>query len=677
MTAEMQPFEAEVGRVLDLVINSLYQHRDIFLRELISNASDACDRLRYAAIGDGTLIKDDPDLNIRLIPDSAAGTLTIQDNGIGMSRDELVDNLGTIARSGTARFADALSGDNKADVNLIGQFGVGFYSAFMVADQVEVFSTKAGEGESFRWSSDGKSGFSIESLESPAPRGTKVVLHLRDDAKEFLDEYRLRHIVRSYSDHIAMPIMFQGEAKPAEAQEGEESSTDLVVPEAEQINEASALWTRPKSEISDEQYKEFYHHVGHAYDDPWARLHVQAEGLVSYQALLFLPSTQPMDLFDPKREHGVKLYVKRVFITDGLEGLMPRYLRFVKGVIDTEDLQLNVSRETLQHSAVLAKIKKDLVKRILDELTKRAKAKTIDAETADAKADDDKAGNNGTGDYDTFWEQFGQVIKEGIYEDHEQREKLLDLARFHSTAGDGWFSLEDYVARMKPGQDAIYTISGEHLNALKSSPQLEACRAKGVEVLLLADNIDDFWLPQADKYQDKPFKSLTRGDVDLSTIEGNADEAKDDKAEKVEGEDLDKLIAALKAKLGDKVADVRVSARLTESAVCLVADETGMDMRLERFLKQHQQLGELSKRILEINPKHELIRQMARVDATSGIDATGEVDAAGAASVASDELGELAELLFDQALIIEGEPLPDPGAFSRRMSSFLSKGLAA
>ncbi len=639
MAAEKQPFEAEVGRVLDLVINSLYQHRDIFLRELISNASDACDRLRYQAISDDTLLSSDPDLKIMLTPDSSGGTLTIDDNGIGMSRDELVENLGTIARSGTARFADALSGDNKADVNLIGQFGVGFYSVFMVADEVTVMSSKAGENVAHRWTSDGKTGFSVEKIMDEAPRGTRIILKLRDDAKEFLDEYRLRHIVRSYSDHIAIPIFFQGEAKPAETEEGEEKTDELVVPEAVQINEASALWTRPKSEITDEQYKEFYHHVGHAYDEPWTRLHVQAEGLVSYQALLFVPSVQPMDLFDPKREHGVKLYVKRVFITDGLDGLMPRYLRFIKGVIDTEDLQLNVSRETLQHSAVLAKIKKDLVRRVLDELTKRAKAED--------------------GDYETFWEQFGQVIKEGIYEDQDQRDKLLDLARFRSTHDDGWVSLADYVGRMKEGQDAIYTISGENLTALKSSPQLEGARAKGVEVLLLADNIDDFWLPQADKYQDKPFKSLTRGAVDLSNIEGEAEDKKDETDDKVEGEDLDKLIAALKAKLGDKVADVRTSARLTDSAVCLVADEHGMDMRLERFLKQHQQLGELSKRILEINPKHELIRGMA------------------AADPGSDDLGELAELLLDQALIVEGEPLPDPGAFSRRMSAFLSRGLAA
>ncbi len=633
MTAKKRPFEAEVGRVLDLVINSLYQHREIFLRELISNASDACDCLRYAALSDDKLMADDPDLRIMLIPDREAGTLTVQDNGIGMNRDELIGNLGTIARSGTARFAELLSGDAKADVNLIGQFGVGFYSAFMVADEVEVIARKAGETQSWRWVSDGKSGYSVEALSEPASRGAKIVLHLRDDAKEFLEEHRLRHVVRSYSDHIALPIMLLGGA-------GDDGEKDA---EPEKINQASALWTRPKADITDEQYKEFYHHVGHAFDDPWARLHVQAEGLVSYQALLFIPGVQPMDLFDPKREHGVKLYVKRVFITDGLEGLMPRYLRFVKGVVDTEDLQLNVSRESLQHSAVLAKIRKDLVKRILDELARRAKAED--------------------GGYPAFWEQFGQVIKEGIYEDGDQREKLLDLARFRTTADDGWVSLADYVARMKPGQDAIYTISGEHLEALKSSPQLESCRAKGVEVLLLADPIDDFWLPQAGAYREKPFKSLTRSDVDLSKIEtGDGEDVGEKDGDKVEGADLDRLIAVLKSRLEGRVEDVRPSARLTESAVCLVAGEGGMDMRLERFLKQHRQLDQLSRRILEINPKHALIRQMA---------------ARAAAGQAGDDLGELAELLFDQALIIEGEPLPDPGAFSRRMSQFLSRGLAA
>jgi molecular chaperone HtpG len=641
MTAKEQPFEAEVGRVLDLVINSLYQHREIFLRELISNASDACDRLRYQSLSEPRLQAEDPDLRILLTPDKQAGTLTIFDNGIGMSRDDMVQNLGTIARSGTQRFVHSLSGDQAKDLRLIGQFGVGFYSAFMVANQVEVRSRKAGESEAWSWRSDGRSGFTVEPYEQPLPRGTAVILHLRDDAKEFLDEWRLRQVARSYSDHIAQPILLAGSAKKPE---GTSEQPDAP-PEPEQINEASALWTRPKSEITEEQYREFYHHVAHAMDEPWARLHVQAEGVISYKALLFVPSTQPFDLHDPHRRHGVKLYVRRVFITDDLEGLMPRYLRFVRGVVDSEDLQLNVSRETLQHSSVLTKIRKALVKRVLDELDRRAKAED--------------------GAYETFWDGFGTVLKEGIYEDQEQRERLLELAGFRSTAGDGWTSLAGYVERMRPGQDAIFTISGETIQTLRSSPQLEACRAKGVEVLLLADPIDDFWLPSASDYKGKPFRSLTRGGVDLSGIESAADGAEgqqEERAPQVEGAELDRLIALFKTRVGDRVRDVRPSERLTESAVCLVADELGMDMRLERFLKQHHQLEELSKRVLEINPRHELIRQMATLAAEEN---------------RHPALGDLAELLLDQARIVEGEPLPDPGGFSRRMSAYLVKGLAA
>jgi molecular chaperone HtpG len=645
MTETVQPFEADVSRVLDLVINSLYKERDIFLRELISNASDACDKLRYQSLSQPELLETEPELKIRILADAAEGLLTVSDNGIGMSREDLCEHLGTIARSGTARFLEQLSGDRDHDLKLIGQFGVGFYSVFMVADKVVVQTRKAGEAESWIWASDGRSGYTVQEAPATIPRGTSITLHLKADAKEYLDGWKIRQIVRTYSDHIGIPILL--ETRPA-AGEGEAKPQ-----EPQQINEASAIWTRPKSEISEEQYKEFYHHVAHAFDDPFARLHFTAEGVLSYAALLFVPSTRPFDLFDPKRRHGVKLYVRRVFITADLEALMPRYLRFVSGVVDSEDLQLNVSRETLQHGAVVAKMRKALVRRLLDEIAAKAKAAPMAA--GEAKPEDGAAPTS----YEDWWAEFGAVLKEGLYEDAENRPKLMELARFRSTHGQGWTSLADYVARMKEGQDAIYYISGESHTALRTSPQLEQALAKDVEVLLLDDPVDEFWLPEVKDHEGKPFRSLTRGDVDLSAIPGEAgkaDEAKPD------DEALQRLIARLKVALGEEVTDVRPSKRLRDSAVCLVAEEHGLDLRLERFLKQHSQIDRLSKRVLEVNGQHELIRRMAAMakDEASGL-----------------QLDELARLLLDQARIVEGEPIPDPGAFSRRMSSFLAKGLAA
>lgn len=641
MTETVQPFEADVSRVLDLVINSLYKEREIFLRELISNASDACDKLRYLSLSQPELLDTDPELKIRLLADEAAGLLTVTDNGIGMSREDLAENLGTIARSGTTRFLEQLSGDKDKDLKLIGQFGVGFYSVFMVADRVVVQTRKAGEEQSWLWASDGRSGYTIQEAPATAPRGTSITLHLKPDAKEFLASFKIRQIVRTYSDHIAIPILLEVRPKPGD------TKTSLAEPQ--QINEASALWSRPKSEISEEQYREFYHHVAHAFDEPFARLHFTAEGVLSYTALLFVPGMRPFDLYDPKRRHGVKLYVRRVFITADLESLMPRYLRFVSGVVDSEDLQLNVSRETLQHGAVVAKMRKVLVRRLLDELLAKAKAASPAAE-----------GGTTAKSYDDWWAEFGAVLKEGLYEDAENRDRLLDLARFRSTHGNGWTSLADYLGRMKPGQDAIYYISGESHTALRTSPQLEQALAKGVEVLLLDDPVDEFWLPEVKDYQGKPFRSLTRGEVDLSAIkaEGEAGKAEPGLAD----EELKRLIVRLKAALGEEVTDIRPSKRLKDSAVCLVAEEHGLDLRLERFLKQHSQIGQLSKRVLEINGEHPLIRKMAAM-------ATDEA--------AGVELDELARLLLDQARIIEGEPVPDPGAFSRRMSSFLAKGLAA
>jgi molecular chaperone HtpG len=618
MTQETRSFQAEVSRLLEIVAHSLYSEKEIFLRELISNASDACDRLRYAALTEPVLAEGDSDYRVVLVPDKAARTLTVADNGIGMNRDELIENLGTIARSGTAAFVNQLSGDARKDMSLIGQFGVGFYSAFMVADKVEVLARKAGEAEGWRWVSEGKGEFTIEPLPEAA-RGAAIVVHLREGEDEYLDPARLRQIVRTYSDHIGLPIVLKDGGKD------------------ETVNTASALWTRPRSEITDEQYKEFYHHVGHSFDDPWLTVHTKAEGVIEYTNLLFVPSTKPFDLFDPERKSRVKLYVRRVFITDEGTNLLPAYLRFLRGVVDSEDLPLNVSREMLQSNPTVTRIRQQLTRRVLTELGKKA--------------------TEAPEEYAKFWDNFGAVLKEGLYEDRDQREPLLELARFRSTARDGLVSLEDYLAAMRPGQDAIFTITGDSLEVVKRSPQLEGFRARGVEVLLLTDPIDEFWMPAIGAYKEKPFKSATRGGVDLDKIEASEEQPQEKPAPPAK---LASLIAIFKLALGDAVKDVRSSERLTDSAVCLVADEGDMDMHFERLLKQHRQLDAAAKRILELNPRHRLIERLAATVGETG---------------ASDQLSEFAWLLLDQARIVEGEQLPDPPAFARRLAELLERGL--
>ncbi|HUI35551.1 MAG TPA: molecular chaperone HtpG [Stellaceae bacterium] len=620
MSQETRTFQAEVSRLLDIVAHSLYSEKEIFLRELISNASDACDRLRYAAITEPGLIEGDANYRVVLTPVKSSKTLTIADNGIGMNHDELVDNLGTIARSGTAAFMKELSGDEKKDISLIGQFGVGFYSAFMVADKVEVLSRKAGEEHGWRWESDGKGEFTIEP-EPNLKRGTRIMLHIREGDEEYLEPHRIRQIVKTYSDHIALPIVL--------AEGGKE----------ETVNTASALWTRPRVEITEEQYKEFYHHVGHSFDEPWLTLHARAEGVVEYTYLLFIPASKPFDLFEPERKTQVKLYVRRVFITDEGE-MLPPYLRFMRGVVDSEDLPLNISREMLQSNPIVARMRRQLTGRVLTELTKKA------TEAAE--------------DYEKFWDNFGAVLKEGLYEDRDQRDTLLALARFRSTTRDGWVSLDQYVEAMKPGQESIYTITGDNLDLLKKSPQLEGFRARGVEVLLLTDPIDEFWMPAIGTYKEKSFKSATRGGVDLDKIAAPVDKPEEKKPEPPAK--LASLIAIFKLALGDAVKDVRSSARLTDSAVCLVADEGDMDMHLERLLKAHRQLDSAAKRILEINPNHRLVERLAASVGEAG---------------ASDQLSEYAWLLLDQARIVEGEPLADPAAFARRLALLLEKGLPA
>jgi molecular chaperone HtpG len=617
---ETRTFQAEVSRLLDIVAHSLYSEKEIFLRELISNASDACDRLRYAALTEPALAEGDANYRVVLTPVKSSRTLTVADNGIGMGHDELVENLGTIARSGTAAFMKELSGDAKPDMSLIGQFGVGFYSAFMVADRVEVLSRKAGEDEGWRWASDGQGSFTVEPAAN-VPRGARITLHMREGDDEFLEPNRLREIVKRYSDHIALPIVLA---------EGNKEET---------INAASALWTRPRAEITAEQYKEFYHHVGHGFDEPWLTVHARAEGVLEYTYLLFVPTQKPFDLFDPERKPRVKLYVRRVFITDEGTELLPAYLRFVKGIVDSEDLPLNISREMLQSNPMVARMRQQLTRRVLSELGKKA--------------------SEAPEEYAKFWDGFGAVLKEGLYEDREQRDTLLPLARFRSTTRDGLLSLDDYVAAMKPGQEAIYTITGDTLDLLQKSPQLEGFRARGVEVLLLTDPIDEFWVSAIGNYSEKPFKSATRGGADLDKIApGDAAEAPTDQREPPAK--LASLMAIFKLALGDAVKDVRSSERLTDSAVCLVAEEGDIDMHLERLLKQHRQLDTAAKRILELNPRHRLIERLA-----ASVGDTG----------ASEQLAEFAWLLLDQARIVEGEQLPDPPAFARRLAALLERGL--
>ena len=642
MTKETFTFQAEVSKLLDIVAHALYSQKEIFIRELISNASDACDKLRYESLTNPGLTGGSGAYQITLTTNKKAKTLTVSDNGIGMNRDDLVETLGTIARSGTQAFMDTLTqakaakdkkknGANTSDIDLIGQFGVGFYSSFMVAERVEVVTRKADEEAAWLWISDGTGEFTIDET-TRDQHGTDVTVYLKKEDKEFLEPQRIKHIVKTYSDHIGIPIILAGVKKDEEDQT---------------LNQASALWTREKRDISDEDYKEFYHHVGQMWDEPWLTLHNRIEGVISYTNLLFIPSSRPFDLFNPERKAHLKLYVKRVYITDNCDELLPGYMRFVRGVVDSEDIPLNISREMLQHNPALEKIKKALTKRVFNELKKKAE-KTPD-------------------EYAKFWDNFGAVMKEGLYEDFNNRDMLLELARFRSTTQEGLISLKDYVERMPDGQDAIFYIAGEDAEAIAQSPQLEGFKAKGIEVLLLTDPVDEFWIPSIGTFEEKTFKSATRGGADLSAIgkdKSNSDAKSEDGATSDGGPDnakVEPLIAAFKVALGDKVKDVRASERLTDSPVCLVADDGDMDMNIERLLKQHNQLSESTPRVLEINADHALITKLAKkAKAAEGIDAAVE---------------EAAFLLLDQARIVEGEPIADPFAFSRRMAAVMEKGL--
>ncbi len=629
-TKQTFSFQTEVGQLLDIVAGSLYSNREIFLRELVSNASDACDKLRYESLTNEKLLDGDSEFKIDIGVVKKSKTLTIADNGIGMNHQDLLDTLGTIARSGTSSFLESIKEGEKGDVGLIGQFGVGFYSAFMVAEKVEVLTRKAGDGEkeAWLWTSDGKGEFTIEAAERET-RGTTVTLHLKKDAKEFLEDARIRHIIKTYSDHIGFPVRF-----------GEDA-----------LNEASALWTRQAKDISAEQYTEFYHHIAHAFDEPWLTMHNRVEGMVSYTNLLYIPSTPPFDLFEPERKSHVKLYVNRVFITEDTKGLLPAWLRFLRGVVDSEDLSLNVSREMLQTDPKLAKIRTGLTKKVIAELKKKA--------------------TKAPGDFAEFWKNFGAVLKEGLVEDATLRDKLLEICRFTSTNGDELISLSDYVERFAEGQEAIFYIAGDDAAKIARSPHLEGFRAKGVEVLLLSDPVDEFWLQHIHEFDGKSFKSITRGAADLDSIKSDdkddKDENKDDKADEPS---LDGLIAAIKLELGEIVKDVRPSKRLTDSPVCLIADEGDMDVNLERLLQKHGQLNSAMPRVLELNPGHTIIKKLAERAAASGSD--GE----GGSAMANDQLlKDASHLLLDQARIADGEAPADPAEFSRRLTSVMQSAL--
>jgi molecular chaperone HtpG len=615
-----QPFQAEVSELLHLMVHSVYSETDIFLRELVSNASDACDKLRYEAIASPALLGEGDAPKIRIIPNKTAGTLAIADNGIGMERQELIDHLGTIARSGTKAFVSKLK-EAKDGLGLIGQFGVGFYSAFMVADKIVVVSRRAGESDVWTWTSTGGSGFEIarasEEDAGRVQRGTEIVLHLKDDAKKYLEAYEIERIVGAYSDNILFPIELVPEGG-----------------EPRQINSASALWQRSKSELTPEDYKKAYQQIASAFDDPAMTLHYRAEGRYSYAVLLFAPSTKPFDLFEPNRKGRVKLYVRRVFITDDAD-LLPGYLRFIRGVVDSEDLPLNISREMLQNNPQLAQIRKAVATRVLSELESLA----------------EKDPEN----FAKIWEAFGAVLKEGIYEDFERREKLLALSRFTTTSGEKR-SLKDVIADFKPNQTEIYYLVGDSIDRLKSNPRLEAATARGIEVLLLSDPVDAFWTSMPSEFDGKPLKSLSQGDLNLDLIP-RVDEADETKKDEPSADEA-ATIAVIKAALGERVSDVKASTRLTSSASCLVADSQGPSRELERILSQ-QNRGMRTKPILEINLRHPLVTAITKAQAGSKM------------------VDDLSLLLLEQAQILDGELPEDPAAFAARLNRLVLQGLGA
>jgi len=650
MSKQTLSFQAEVAQLLHLVTHSLYSNQEIFLRELISNASDACDKLRFEALNNNALYEDAPNLEVRVSFDKDAKTLTIQDNGIGMSAQEAIDHLGTIAKSGTKDFMGKLTGDQKADAQLIGQFGVGFYSGFIVADKITVESRRAGlkAEDGVRWVSGGAGDFEVETI-TRAARGTSVILHLRDDASEYLNAWKLKQVIGKYSDHISLPILMEKEEWKESEKEGEPGGM-VKTGEWETVNKASALWTRPKKDITEEQYQEFYKAISHDHENPLTWAHNRVEGNTEYTQLLYIPAKAPFDLWNRDKKAGVKLYVKRVFIMDDAEALMPGYLRFVKGVIDSSDLPLNVSRELLQESRDVRSIREGSTKRVLSMLEDLAKHDKHDApaEGADGVTDvvseEDKAKE---GKYTAFYAEFGAVLKEGLGEDFANRERLAKLLRFASTTSDAvTVGFADYKARMKEGQEAIYYITADTLAAAKNSPQLEVFKKKGIEVLLMTDRVDEWALNYLHDFDGTPLQSVAKGAVDLGKLQDEAEK----KAAEEAAEAFKPVLAKLKEALKDKAEDVRVTTRLVDSPACLVVQDDGMSTQLARMLKQAGQKAPDTKPVLEVNAEHPLVKKL-----------DGSV-----------HFHDLAHILFDQALLAEGGLPEDPAAYVKRVNALLA-----
>ena len=615
--AEKLEFQTEVSQLLKLMINSVYSEKEVFVRELISNASDACDKLRYLANTKENVMQDDTNLKVEISIDKKNSKISFIDNGIGMSRKDLINNLGTIARSGTAQFLKELSESKTKDLSLIGQFGVGFYSAFMVSSNIIVTTRKAGEKKVWIWKSDGESKFSVEESDNlsllNSNRGTRIELEVTKDGKEFLDKTRIDQIIRKYSDHISIPIyVFDGSEKKED--------------QPEPANSASAIWTRPKNKITKEQYKEFYNHVGQMFDEPWMTSHYKAEGKIEYTVLNFIPSSKPFDLYDPARENRLKLYVKKVFITDNCPDLIPPYLRFLRGVIDSEDLPLNISREMLQNNPVVTKIKSSLVKRTISDLRKKL--------------------NSEKEEYINFWKNFGPVLKEGIYEDFDRKESLLEISLFKQSESTELITLEEYISKMPKKQKDIYFITGENYDSMINNPSLEGYKSRNINVLILDDPVDSFWTSSTSSYKENNFKSVTQGTDDLDKLSKKSKEGKDDKA-------VEPLIIFFKEKLKDHVKDVRISKRLTDSPVCLVGDEGAMDPHLEKILQQHNQLNQgISLKVMEINPDHSLIKKLTKMSKNKD---------------KIKDLENIALLLFEQSKILEGDKPSNPVEFSRKL----------